>query len=96
MSNRDVWWSPGDPLAPGDRMEVEIPESHPWMTWLKQYADESQTNGGLMRHGVLKVSLGGIEQRYDLLNVDMDSRGRSLTFKAVWRMYGDPEDTTYD
>lgn len=82
------WWSPGDPFAPGARVEVEIPAHHPWMSWLEQYADESQSNGGLMQHGVLTMKLGDTEQRYDLLEVNMDSR--SMTYTAVWRMYGDP------
>jgi hypothetical protein len=60
------------------------------MAWLRQYADESMSNGGAMRHGVLTVSLGGVEQRYDLLNVNTDTAARQVTFTARWRMYGDP------
>ena len=93
MSNTQQWWSPGDPLARGARIKVEIPPTHPWMDWLKRYAHESMDNGGLMRHGILTVSLGGIKQRYDVLNVDMDRDGN---FTAEWRMYGEPEDTNYD
>lgn len=76
-------------------MEMEIPESHPWMEWLRQYADESMANGGSMRHGVLTVSVGGVEQRYDLVDVNMDG-GRSVTFTARWRMFGKPEQQTGD
>jgi hypothetical protein len=61
------------------------------MEWLQRYADETQASGGLRRHGVLTVSLGGIEQRYDLLNVTMDSQRQSCTFTARWRMYGQPD-----
>jgi hypothetical protein len=77
-------------FRPGARIEMEIPANHPYLQWLHQHQHELMDNGGLMPHGVLTVSLGGVEQRYDLVRVDYEGYRQDAHYQATWRMYGDP------
>lgn len=51
-------------------IEMNIPHNHPYFRWLHNYRHEAMDTGGLMRHGVLTLKLGGIEQRYDFVSVE--------------------------
>lgn len=81
------WWRPGDHFAEGARMTLQIPDSHPWWPWLHQHAHASLDNGGLREHGEVIVSMGGIEQRYDFVNVDIDDNDGALKLTVESRMY---------
>lgn len=69
---------------------MNIPHNHPYFRWLHNYRHEAMDTGGLMRHGVLTLKLGGIEQRYDLVSVETPNHYGEVAIKATWRMYGSP------
>lgn len=74
-------------LRPGARIEQKIPLDHPWFQWLSD-----MDRSGLMQHGVMTVNLGGIEQRYDLVEVwDTYYDKHMPEVTVIWRMYGEPQ-----
>jgi hypothetical protein len=77
-------------LRKGGKLKLEIPNDHPWMDWLTQYA-EDRFKDKLLDHGILTVILGGIEQRYDLVETVAASTHKEFTFYINCKMYGKPE-----
>jgi hypothetical protein len=74
-----------DPFAPGPRMEMDIPNEHPWVPYIDGYVRRS-TATNLIEHGIMTVTLGGVEQLYDLVSVPgINYRNDSIV--TNWRMF---------
>ena len=74
-------------FRPGPRLELTFDTTHPWYAWVcKQHERKSELVD--KRHATLAVTLGGIEQKFQMISVDVEYNRDAQSFRTEWVAYG--------